>query len=81
LLENSEIRALVDNRSEKTGRKIRDAEVRKIPFMIIVGEKEEKEGTVSVRKQGKGNIGTFSIEDFVSLLKKEIEKTKITFNN
>ena len=81
LLENSEIRALVDNRSEKTGRKIRDAEVSKIPFMIIVGEKEEKEGTVSVRKQGKGNIGTFSIEDFVSLLKKEIEKTKITFNN
>ena len=49
--------------------------------MIIIGEKEEKEGTVSVRKQGKGNIGTFSIEDFVSLLKKEIEKTKITFNN
>ena len=81
LLENSEIRALVDNRSEKTGRKIRDAEVRKIPFMIIVGEKEEKEGTVSVRKQGEGDIGTFSIEDFISLLKKEIEKTKATFNN
>ena len=81
LLENSEIRALVDNRSEKTGRKIRDAEVSKIPFMIIVGEKEEKEGTVSVRKQGEGDIGTFSIEDFISLLKKEIEKTKATFNN
>ena len=81
LLENSEIRALVDNRSEKTGRKIRDAEVSKIPFMIIVGEKEESEGTVSVRKHGEGDIGTFSIEEFISLLKKEVEKTKATFNN
>ena len=80
LLENSEIRALVDNRSEKTGRKIRDAEVSKIPFMIIVGEKEESEGTVSVRKHGEGDIGTFSIEEFISLLKKEVEKTKATFN-
>ena len=81
LLENSEIRALVDNRSEKTGRKIRDAEVSKIPFMIIVGEKEESEGTVSVRKHGEGDIGTFSIEEFISLLKREVEKTKATFNN
>ncbi|MBT3547921.1 MAG: threonine--tRNA ligase [Flavobacterium sp.] len=81
LLEKSEIRALVDNRSEKTGRKIRDAEVSKIPFMLIVGEKEENEGTVSVRKHGAGDIGTFSIEEFISLIKEEINKTVIEFKN
>ncbi len=81
LLENSEIRALVDNRSEKTGRKIRDAEVSKIPFMLIVGEKEENEGTVSVRRHGEGDKGTYSIEDFIALMKKEIEKTVIPFHN
>ena len=79
LLENSEIRALVDNRNEKTGRKIRDAEVSKIPFMIIVGEKEENEGTVSVRKHGEGDLGTFTIEDFVSLIKEEVAKTIVEF--
>ena len=81
LLEKSEIRALVDKRSEKTGRKIRDAEVSKIPFMLIVGEKEENEGTVSVRKHGAGDIGTFSIEEFISLIKEEINKTVIEFKN
>jgi threonyl-tRNA synthetase len=79
LLENSEIRGLIDDRSEKTGRKIRDAEVSKIPFMIIVGEKEEKEGTVSVRKHGEGDIGTFTIEEFISLIKKEIKSTLVEF--
>ena len=74
-LENSEIRALVDNRSEKTGRKIRDAEVNKIPFMVIVGEKEEKDGTVSVRKHGEGDLGTFTIKEFISLIKTEESKT------
>ncbi|MFY0603241.1 MAG: threonine--tRNA ligase [Flavobacteriaceae bacterium] len=78
-LENSEIRALVDNRSEKTGRKIRDAEVNKIPFMVIVGEKEENEGTVSVRKHGEGDIGTFTIEAFVSLINEEIKSIKKEF--
>ncbi|MDB2385684.1 threonine--tRNA ligase [Polaribacter sp.] len=74
-LENSEIRALVDNRSEKTGRKIRDAEVNKIPFMVIVGEKEENDGTVSVRKHGEGDIGTFTINEFIMLIKEEESKT------
>ncbi len=78
-LENSEIRALVDDRSEKTGRKIRDAEMSKIPFMVIVGEKEENEGTVSVRKHGEGDIGTFTIEEFISLIKKEISSTLVKF--
>ncbi len=79
LLENSEIRALIDSRSEKTGRKIRDAELNKIPYMIIVGEKEEGEETVSVRKHGEGDIGTFTIKEFTDFLKKEINSTLVQF--
>jgi threonyl-tRNA synthetase len=79
LLENSEIRALVDDRNEKTGRKIRDAEMNKIPFMLIVGEQEEKEGSVAVRKQGEGDLGTFTIEKFITLINKEIENTLENF--
>ena len=74
-LENSEIRALVDDRNEKTGRKIRDAELNKIPFMVIVGEQEEKDGTVSVRKQGEGTIGTFTINEFIAFMHNETNKT------
>lgn len=79
LLENSEIRALIDSRSEKTGRKIRDAEISKIPYMIIVGEKEENEGTVSVRKHGEGDLGTFAIEDFIEVIQKEVNSTLVQF--
>jgi len=75
LLENYEIRALVDDRNEKTGRKIRDAEISKIPFMLIIGEKEERDGTVSVRKHGEGDIGTFTVKEFSEIINKEIEKT------
>jgi len=75
LVENSEIRALVDDRNEKTGRKIRDAELNKIPFMLIVGEQEEKDGTVSVRKQGEGDLGAFTVNEFISFLNKEINST------
>ena len=78
-LENSEIRALLDTRNEKTGRKIRDAEVAKIPFMVIVGEKEEETRTVSVRKHGEGDLGTFTIEEFIAFIKKEEEKTLKSF--
>jgi threonyl-tRNA synthetase len=81
LLENSEIRALEDSRSEKTGRKIRDAEVSKIPFMVIIGEKEEQDGTVSVRKHGEGDIGTFTITEFISLIHEEVNKTLVPFGN
>lgn len=73
LLNNSEIRALVDERNEKTGKKIRDAEISKIPFMLIVGEKEEAEGTVSVRKHGQGDLGSFGISDFVNLINEDIK--------
>jgi threonyl-tRNA synthetase len=74
LLKNSDIRAEIDDRSEKTGRKIRDAEVRKIPYMLVVGEKEEAEGTVSLRKHGEGDLGTFKVTDFVEIVNKEIDK-------
>ena len=79
LLENAEIRTLVDDRNEKTGRKIRDAEVSKVPYMLVLGEKEEEDGTVSVRKHGEGDLGTFTIEEFVSLVQKEIESTLVKF--
>ena len=75
LLENYEIRALVDYRNEKVGRKIRDAEIKKIPFMLIIGENEEKEATVSVRKHSEGDLGTFTVEEFSIIIQKEIEKT------
>ncbi|MEE4178447.1 MAG: threonine--tRNA ligase [Bacteroides sp.] len=72
LLNNAEIRTLIDERSEKTGKKIRDAETRKIPYMLIVGEKEETDGTVSVRKHGHGDLGTFTIAEFVKLIQEDI---------
>jgi threonyl-tRNA synthetase len=72
LLKKYEIRGLIDGRSEKTGRKIRDAELKKIPYMLIVGEKEESNGTVSVRKHGKGDMGTYSIEEFAKLINDEV---------
>ena len=75
LLENADIRALVDKRNEKTGRKIRDAEMNKIPFMLIVGEQEENDGTVSVRKQGDGDMGSSTISEFISLINKEVNST------
>ncbi len=72
LLENSEIRSLIDDRTEKIGRKIRDAELNKIPYMIIVGEKEESENKISVRKHGEGDIGTFTVTEFSEIINKEI---------
>jgi threonyl-tRNA synthetase len=74
LLNNYDIRALVDERSEKIGRKIRDAEMSKTPFMLIVGEKEADEELVSARKHGEGDLGQFSINDFVSLIEGEIKE-------
>ena len=75
LMENYEIRALVDERNEKTGRKIRDAEVRKIPYMIIIGENEENEGMISVRRHGGEDLGKMTIEDFSVIIKEEINNT------
>ncbi|MBC8321862.1 MAG: threonine--tRNA ligase [Bacteroidetes bacterium] len=68
------IRGIIDTRSEKTGRKIRDAELKKIPFMFIVGEKEESDGTVAVRKHGEGDLGTFGIQEISDIINSEVEK-------
>ena len=73
-LNNSDIRTLIDERNEKIGKKIRDNELKKIPYLLIVGEKEEKEGTVAVRKQGEGDIGKMKLEDFARFLREKIEK-------
>ena len=81
LLENHEIRALIDNRNETIGKKIREAETKKFPFMLIVGEEEEKNGTISVRRhgqEGKGNI-TVSIDEFARMVNEEISTTLKTF--
>lgn len=74
LLKNSDICGRIDQRSEKTGRKIRDAEVSKTPYMIIVGEKEESEGTVSVRKHGGDDLGSMKIDTLIDAINKEIEE-------
>jgi len=71
-LNNSDIRGLIDLRDEKVGRKIRDAELKKIPYMLIVGEKEAESGTVSVRKHGHGDLGSMSVSEFSEQLIKEI---------
>lgn len=80
LLENDEIRALIDNRNETIGKKIRESELNKIPYMLIVGEQEEKNGTVSVRKRGEGDIGSMSIKEFAELIHREIKKESVDFN-
>jgi threonyl-tRNA synthetase len=74
LLKEQNVRGMVDDRSEKTGRKIRDAEMQKIPYMLIVGEREEGEGTVSVRRHQKGDMGSYSIDDFAMMVNDEVEE-------
>ncbi|MGV3602082.1 MAG: threonine--tRNA ligase [Dyadobacter fermentans] len=70
-LQDHDIRGFVDHRDEKIGRKIRDAEVTKVPFMLIVGEKEAAEGKLSVRRKGEGDLGSMTIEEFAAFFKKE----------
>jgi len=69
ILDEAGITGTIDNRDEKIGRKIRDSEVRKVPFMLIVGEKEQEEGKVAVRKHGQGDLGVFSPEEFIQYFK------------
>jgi len=73
LLNNYDIRGFVDERSEKVGKKIRDAEVSKVPYMLIIGEKEVENGTVSVREHGKGDKGSMKVAEFADFIKKEID--------
>ncbi len=72
-LESRDIRTLVDDRNEKIGRKIRDNEMKRIPYMLIVGEKEAENGEISVRRQGEGDKGTLKMEEFAKILHEEVE--------
>ncbi|MBP1630864.1 MAG: thrS [Bacteroidetes bacterium] len=74
LLANLDLRGSIDSRSEKTGKKIRDAEIAKIPYMLIVGEKEEGELSVSVRKHGEGDLGSMKIEEFANLVNQAVKE-------
>jgi len=73
-LEMQDIRTTVDDRNEKIGRKIRDNELKRIPYLLIVGEKEEQNKEVSVRKQGEGDKGSMKITTFAELLTEEVER-------
>ena len=79
LLENDEIRALADNRNETVGKKIREAEMQKFPFMIIVGEQEEKDNTITLREHGGEDLGTITVKDFVDIVKERVNKSLKTF--
>ena len=72
-LKQYDIRAIVDERNEKIGRKIRDNELKRIPYMLIVGEKEAENREVSVRKQGEGDKGTMKFEEFAKILNEEVQ--------
>ena len=69
---NQGVRAVIDDRNEKIGRKIRDTELKRTPYMVIVGEKEMEEGLVSMRKQGGGEQATMSMEDFAKRINDEV---------
>ncbi|MFW5699686.1 MAG: threonine--tRNA ligase, partial [Bacteroidota bacterium] len=73
-LNNSDIRTLIDDRNEKIGKKIRDNELKRIPYLLIVGEKEAETNSVSIRKQGDGDKGTMSLDEFVAYMNSEIAK-------
>ena len=72
-LKNYDIRTLIDERSEKIGKKIRDNELKRIPYLLIIGEKEQESGTVSVRRQGEGDKGAMKLEEFAQFLQSEVE--------
>jgi threonyl-tRNA synthetase len=74
ILNNSDICTLVDERNEKIGKKIRDNELKRIPYLLVIGEKEVENGTIAVRKQGEGDKGSMKIDEFVSFIHEEIKK-------
>ena len=74
ILNNSDICTLIDDRSEKIGKKIRDNELKRIPYLLIIGEKEVENGTIAVRKQGEGDKGSMKVEEFVDFINSEIKK-------
>jgi threonyl-tRNA synthetase len=76
MLTSADIRSTIDHRDEKIGRKIRDAELQKVPFMLIIGEKEAKSRTVAVRRHGQGEGETLDLEAFVALLNTELDAVR-----
>ena len=78
-LQEQDLRGYIDHRDEKIGRKIRDAEVNKLPFMLIVGEKESEQGMVSVRKKGEGDLGMMTIDEFAKIALEEVNKNIVKF--
>jgi len=80
-LNNSDIRSLIDDRNEKIGRKIRDNELKRIPYLLVVGEKEAETGSVSVRKQGEGDKGSMTMEEFAQFLNDEVKEQLSAFYN
>ncbi len=73
-MENNDLCGRIDERSEKIGKKIRDAEISKVPYMFIVGEKEAESDTISARKHGEGDLGSFSLSDISDRIRKEIDE-------
>ena len=71
-LEQHDLRGTVDGRDERTGRKIRDAEMGKIPYLLVVGEKEAQDNIISVRKHGEGDLGSMPLEDFVKSVQSQM---------
>lgn len=74
LLNNSDIRTVLDDRNEKIGRKIRDNELKKIPYLLVVGENEARENKVSVRRQGQGDLGSMTVDEFIEMIHSEVDK-------
>ena len=74
ILDKADIRVLMDDRNEKIGRKIRDAEMKKVPYMLVVGEKEENGKMVSVRKHGEGDLGFMTIDAFIEMINEQVKK-------
>lgn len=72
-LKNADIRADLDDRSEKIGKKIRDTEIARVPYMLVIGEKEMNEQKIAVRRQGKGDLGSQNPDEFITAVKKEIK--------
>jgi threonyl-tRNA synthetase len=77
-LKNNDIRAEIDDRSEKIGRKIRDTEMAKIPLMLVIGEKEVNEEKVSVRRQGKGDEGSKTLIEVIDMIKEEVNNKTVS---
>ena len=75
-LKKAGVRVEIDDRSEKIGKKIRDTELMKVPYMLVIGEKEMNEGQLAIRRQGKGDIGTVALNSFIESIKEEILERK-----